>query len=86
MPVDRAKLELVEVGTPVAVKTPVGIVVVLEVLPFDVEVVTVVGGGALIITLVGGAVGLPATLVTLPSGVFQLAEALYKTPLKITPA
>lgn len=60
MPVEIAKLELVEVGTPVAVKTPVGIVVVLELFPLDVEVATVVAGGALIITLVGGCVGLPA--------------------------
>lgn len=76
--VDTAKLELVDVGTPVAVKTPVGIVVVFEVPPVDVDddAALVDMGGALIMTLEGGWVGCPARLVTLLAGVCQLAELL----------
>lgn len=74
--VGRAKLELVEVGMPVAVKTPVGIVLVLELFPpfiLEEELVPDAGGG-LTIALEGGAVGLPATLLTLLAGVDQLAD------------
>lgn len=85
--VEAAKLELVDVGTPVAVKTPVGIVVVDEPLPFDVDDEAAAEvGGALIITLEGTCVGCPARLVTLLAGVCQLAELLYNTPLIMTPA
>ena len=76
------------VGIPVAVKTPVGIVVVLELLVrTDVpEVVFAdVTGGALIITLDGGTDGLPATVLMLDPGLFQFCDWLYKTPLIMTP-
>lgn len=74
---DILELELVAVGTPVAVKTPVGIVVVVVLLsradePEDVLVVVI--GGALIMTLEGGTEGLPATVLMLEPGVFQLAD------------
>ena len=85
-----ATLELVVVGTPVAVKTPVGIVVVAVelLLPLELDCVDdfVDVGGALVMKLEGGTVGLPATLLTLASGACQLAESPYRTPLMRTPA
>ena len=69
-----AEPDLVAVGIPVAVKTPVGIVVVLTVLSRAPEDVLVVITGGALITLDGGAEGLPAMELILDPGVFQLED------------
>lgn len=80
----------VDTGTIVAVNTPVGIELVVEALlrlvVDSAELTASVETGALTITVEGGTVGCPATLLTLPAGVDQLAESLYNTPLMSTPA
>jgi len=87
---ETARFVLVAVGTPVAVNTPVGIDVVVEdLLPRESdcdELGAPVEGGALTITLEGGTVGLPATLLMLSAGVDHLADSLYSTPLIRAPA
>lgn len=84
---DTAQLVLVAVGIPVAVKTPVGIVLVVLPRVVDLEtVLLVVEGGALIMTLEGGTDGLPATVLMLDAGVFQSDDRPYRTPLIMMPA
>ena len=79
-------LEVVTFGTPVAVNTPVGILVVVCPLCRVVVSGCVVIGGAELIMLLGDVPGKPANSLKLGSGTFQSASSSYKTPLMITPA
>ena len=76
----------VVLGTPVAVYTPVGKLLVLEAPWFDaVPLCLVVEFGALVIMLAGGVPGIPASVLKLGSGVTQSPSLLNRTPLMMTP-
>lgn len=75
MPVAAARLELVDIGTPVAVNTPVGIEVVLLDNPDKLcELASEFEDGALLRALEGGAAGRPATVLILAAGVCQFVD------------
>jgi hypothetical protein len=74
-----------DVGTAVAVKTPVGKPLVVPILCVVAAFVGLVVGGRVNMEL-GVDPGKPAAATTLGSGIGQSASSLYSTPFMITPA